>query len=256
MSVHEDIVGLTPTSADSALPTLGANPCPHPWPEQFIAEGNWFSQEQHLKPGQGSGTRGISCAPLGEGWGPDRKPWPQGWGAGKPGQMAELSSPVLGEGRLVLHGPNLQQRTWIGVTASDAMTGNAIADLAAGSPAALEQREQSLGPVRLSELGDLGRCKAQSAQGLSTQPAGQSLDNTPRSGGWVAPEVPGMQEPLHFPWPDAAAWQPSMLLTDATPQLPDMPHGASKVGRAPAVPQVMPHTWCRIPTAPKSQFQL
>ena len=236
--MHEGSSGRKPPCADSALPTLGANPRPHPWPEKFIVEGNWFSQQQQqLKPGQGSGEPEVSSAPSRSGWGPDRNPWPRGWGAGKPG-MPKASFPVHSKGTQALHVPDMQHQTYIGVTTSDAMTGSAAVGLAAGPPRDLKQHKQSVGPVRLSELGDLGRPKARRSQTLSAQAAGQSTDSAQCSGAEAAPQVPGMQEPMQLPWPDAASWQRSRKCTGPTPQLPVVPHRASKDEPASAVPQV------------------
>ena len=193
----------TPPSADAALPTLGANPCPHPWPEHFIVEGNWFSQQQQQhrqrqqpKPGQGPDVHpGTSIAPLGTGWGPDRNPWPQNWGNGKPGIVPELSAPAPTIGKEALQGPDVQPQTWIGVTQSGAMTGSATIDLAAGPAGHWAQHEQSFVPVCPSELGDVRRTNAREH---SAQPAGRSMGSTQSSVGGETPQVNGMQTPQGF----------------------------------------------------------
>lgn len=242
--MREGSSGPTSLSADAALPTLGANPCPHPWPDHSLVEGNWFSQQQQQhhrqqqpKPGLLSDMHpGTSVAPVGTGWGPDRNPWPQNWGAGKPGMVPELSATGPTSGKEALQGPDVRPLTWIGVIQSGAMMGSATADLAAGPAGHWAQCEQSLAPVCLSKLGDIRRSDAGEQ---SAQPAGRSMVSTHRSDKGAAPQVTGMQSPLHPPWPKACKWHPSQQHAGATLQPQGMPYRALKGLPALAVPQVM-----------------
>ncbi len=228
----------------SSLPTIGANPSPHPWPEQFIVEGNWFSQQQQQqpKPEEAPEMLEIRSAAQGTGWGPGHNPWPQMWGSGKPGMVPERSDSDNSADKEAPHGAAMQrQQTWIGVTIPGGMIGSVAAERAAEFAGPWEQ---GLAPVRLSELGKLGLSVSgvQSAQQFSAQPRLQSLDSVLRSGSGAAPQLPGVQSALHSPLPDACKWHPSQQRTDATPQLPGMQERASKTGPALAVPQVMPHS--------------
>ena len=146
----------------------------------------------------------LSSAAQGTGWGPDRNPWPQMWGSGKPGMVPERSDSEHSEGKEARHGAAMQrQQTWIGVTVPGGMiSSNAAADPAAASSG---QWAQSLAPLRLSELDEFRTSPAGllSAQELSAQPTLHSMDSAWRSGSGAASQLLGMKSALQSPWLDA-----------------------------------------------------